>query len=643
MAKIKPQQLNDAALRCLADKRLGNSKEAPPTVLEAQRLLQELEVYKIELELQNAELTKARNDVEAALEKYTDLYDLAPVGYFTLDRRGTINGVNLTGSSIMGLERSRLLSRRFDHFVADESRATFAALLDKIFAESGKASCEVALRHRGNTQLPVQIEAVASGDECHIAVIDISKRKHAEAALGSEQEAAKKLRMEKEAAEEALRNEKEAAKEVLRKQKSAAEALEKEKAAAKALRAEKEASKTLRLEKAAAEETARIKSQFLANMSHELRTPMTGILGMLQLALDEEIAPVPRKYLETTLGSAGSLLRILNDILDMAKIEAGKLTLERHPFSLRRCIDEAADLFTPILLRKGLVFSSSIADEVPDTVLGDQLRLRQVLINLIGNAVKFTEKGTVSLQLSARPSDRTGSHEFTFSLSDTGIGIPDDKKELLFQAFSQVDTSHSRSFGGTGLGLAISREILGLMGGTISFESEEGVGSTFYFSIPLAEAVSPDAPTYATQPAPMETAVATPKEEPTRRLLLAEDDVTISEILGVLLSRYNYRVDFANTGKMAVELWQKREYDLVLMDVQMPLLNGFQATSAIRELERERGSHTPIVAMTAHALKEDEQRCLAAGMDAYISKPIDFMQALQVISSVLLRDTGGAC
>ncbi|HBG05529.1 MAG TPA: hypothetical protein DDY22_08265 [Geobacter sp.] len=366
---------------------------------------------------------------------------------------------------------------------------------------------------------------------------------------------------------------------------------------------------------------------------------MTGILGMLQLALEEEIPAVPRRYLETTLSSAGSLLRILNDVLDMSKLDAGKLTIEQQPFSLRSCIGEAADLFTPELLRKRLFFASSVGDEVPDLVLGDQLRLRQILINLIGNAVKFTEKGKVFLRLSAQRCAGTGQHDFTFSVTDTGIGIPDSMKGVLFQAFSQVDSSHSRSFGGTGLGLAISREIVELMGGTISFESEEGAGSTFSFTITLAQDGERDAMPQG-EPRPAQTPCLTPSEERPRHLLLAEDDATISQILGVLLRRENYQVDFAENGLRAMEMWQRGQYDLVLMDVQMPLLNGLEATGAIREQERERGCRTPIIAMTAHALKEDEQRCLQAGMDAYISKPIDFKVTLQAIRELLRQHCG---
>ena len=380
------------------------------------------------------------------------------------------------------------------------------------------------------------------------------------------------------------------------------------------------------------------KSQFLANMSHELRTPMTGILGMLQLTLEEDLPPVPRDYLETTQRSAQSLLQILNDILDMSKIEAGKLTIEVKPFSLSGCIAEAVDIISPEVRRKGLDFAISVAKEIPKTVVGDHARLRQILLNLIGNAVKFTDHGKVEVHAFAGRMSSEGKREFTIAVTDTGIGIPDDKKDLLFQSFSQVDASHSRSYGGTGLGLAICRELVELMGGTISFESKAGAGSTFSFTIPLGEDEAEIiAPTVAIAPEPEKISV--PEGESSPHLLLAEDDPTIRQMLGVMLAKSNYRLDVAEDGRKAVEMWETGEYDLVLMDIQMPLMNGFEATRAIREKERKRGGHTFIIAMTAHASKDDEKRCLAADMDAFISKPIDFKECLRLIGQTIKQES----
>lgn len=437
----KKIQLNkNAKLRRLAEKVLKDKARTKLSgTAEFLRLHHELQVHQIELEMQNTELRNARHVLETSLEQYTDLYDFAPVGYFTLDNNGTILRVNLTAAGMVGrVERSTLVGQRFGQFITVEARPTFNTFLEKIFASQAKEVCELALQRNGNAPLIVLVEGMAAttGQECRIALVDITERKRAEETLHMAEMA----------------------------------------------------SEALHLKKEAAEENSRLKDQFLVNMSHELRTPMTCILGMLQFTLQKDLSPELRGYLETTQNSAQSLLRTLNDILDMARFKAGKFTIKENPFSQRRCITEAVDIITPELRRKGLDFSLSVAEEAPDIVVGDQMRLKQVLINLLGNAVKFTDAGKVGVRVTVGRPLSDGKREFTFAITDTGIGIPDDKKELLFQAFNQVDASLSRNFGGTGLGLAISKEIIELMGGTISFESKEGKGSTFYFTLPLEEA-----------------------------------------------------------------------------------------------------------------------------------------------------------
>jgi CheY-like chemotaxis protein len=343
------------------------------------------------------------------------------------------------------------------------------------------------------------------------------------------------------------------------------------------------------------------------------------------------------------MSSARSLLRILNDILDMAKFEAGKLSIEEQPFSPKWCISEAVDFITPEVRRKGIGFAILGAENVPDIVVGDQVRLRQVLTNLIGNAVKFTEKGKVVVRVTAAGESVDGKREHTFAITDTGIGIPDDKKDLLFRAFSQVDASHSRRYGGTGLGLAISRDIVELMGGTISFVSEEGVGSTFSFTIPFGETKLEHDALPAIESISPETIITVQEGVRIPRILLAEDDSNIRHFLGLLLKRSNYNIDVAEDGAKAIEMWEREEYDVVLMDVQMPRVDGFEATRIIREKEQERGGHTPIIAMTAHASQEDVESCLAAGMDDYISKPIDFERTLRVICEIIRKKSSGDC
>jgi PAS domain S-box-containing protein len=712
MTVKKGYHTEDSELRRGAEKRHGESKGAGSrTGDEASRLLHELEIHRIELEMQNEELIKARNQVETVLEKYSDLYEFAPVGYFTLNRAGTIGSVNVTGSSLLGLERSELNGRRFQLFVADADRPVFNAFLEKAFMSLAKETCEVALLNAGVSRIIGQIEALAaaSGQECRIAVIDISDRKRADEALQKVEEAADEAlqkveaavdqalrqveeteglpRQVEETAKEARRKVEETAKDARHKvegatlearrkvteaaktaekllrekgstalafgkiqesaelarikvEKATEAAFQKVRATAEVLQKGKEASDIFRQEKAVAEAATRAKSQFLANMSHELRTPMTGVLGMLDLALSGNLEADQREFLSAAHSSALSLVRILNDILDLTKIEMGKLLIEDKPFDLRQCVEDTLNILYPVVKIKGIGLDFTVAGDVPKVMIGDQARINQVLTNLAGNAVKFTEKGKVEIRVSAGRSAPGAKRKVTFSVADTGIGIPGDKNHLLFHSFSQVDGSHSRSYGGTGLGLAISKEIVERMGGTITFSSEEGVGSTFSFSVPMAEAPRGSDLQSAALSQPAQSAAPAP-ERAKLRLLLAEDDATILKFLGLMLNRANYQVDFAENGMKAVEMWEKGAYDLLLMDVQMPRLNGFEATGAIREKERKIGGHTPIVAMTAHASKEDEQRCLDAGMDAFIPKPIDFAATLLVIEEILQRESGG--
>ncbi|HBA87237.1 MAG TPA: hypothetical protein DCZ75_04395 [Geobacter sp.] len=712
MVEKKGSQIDHIELRRVAEERQGESKGAESRQGDdARRLLHELEVHKIELEMQNEELIKAKAEVETIVEKYSDLYEFAPVGYFTLNREGTIRNVNLTGSNLLGIERSQLNGRRFQLFINDEDRPVFTTFLDKVFTSLAKETCEVALLNAGVSQIIGQIEAMAatSGQECHIALIDITERRQAEEALEKVEVAADEaLQKVEEAVGKALRKVEEteglppkaeetakearrkiedtakdarqkveeatmqarrkvteaakAAETLLRKKgltdiafgkvKESAElarikvdkateaAIQKVRATAEVLQKGKEASDIFRQEKAIAEAATRAKSQFLANMSHELRTPMTGVLGMLDLALSGNLEADQREFISAAHSSALSLVRILNDILDLTKIEMGKLLIEDKPFALRRCVEDTLSILYPVVKIKGIGLDFTVAGDVPQVMVGDQTRINQVLTNLAGNAVKFTEKGKVEIRVSVGRRAPGAKRKVTFTVADTGIGIPSDKKHLLFHSFSQVDESHSRSYGGTGLGLAISKEIVERMGGEIAFTSEEGVGSTFSFSVPMAEAPRESDLQSAAVSRSAETASPAP-ERVKLRLLLAEDDATILKFLGLMLNRSNYQVDFAENGMKAVEMWEKGQYDLVLMDVQMPRLNGFEATGAIREKERERGGHTPIVAMTAHASKEDEQRCLDAGMDAFIPKPIDFATTLQVIGDILKQKSSG--
>jgi signal transduction histidine kinase/CheY-like chemotaxis protein len=386
--------------------------------------------------------------------------------------------------------------------------------------------------------------------------------------------------------------------------------------------------KELELAKTAAEAASLAKSQFLANMSHEIRTPMHGVLGMAHLALTSRTLAESREHLDTLCGTAEGLLQIINDILDFSKVEAGKMTVEHVPFSLPRLLDEVRKVVTPQASAKGLQLQCQAAETVPAVVVGDPARLRQILVNLLGNAVKFTSVGSVTFkveQIAAQPtSQETSLH---FQVCDTGIGIPVEQQETIFEAFGQADSSVTRRFGGTGLGLTICSQLVQLMGGRIWVASTPGAGSTFQFTctvgIAASESLAEPAPDLVEKQSPL-------------YILLAEDNPVNQKVATAMLSKHGHQVTVASTGVEAVAAWEAETFDVILTDNQMPKMGGLEAVQRIRERERATGRRrTPVVALSASAMIGDRERFLSAGMDAFLAKPFRASELYAVLRQVV--------
>jgi PAS domain S-box-containing protein len=383
----------------------------------------------------------------------------------------------------------------------------------------------------------------------------------------------------------------------------------------------------LRRMKEAAEAANRAKSAFLANISHEIRTPLSGVLMAANLAVADHPSASQKEYLDIIIASGKSLQLLLNDVLDLSKIEAGKMELQAADFSIRECLADCIRLLGNNARQKGLGLKLIVADSVPDLASGDALRLRQIVLNLLGNAIKFTESGSITI--SARGDAALGGRlPVEFSVEDTGIGIPPEKHSLVFHEFEQAENTTSRLFGGTGLGLAISSKLTQLMGGRMWLESVVGLGSTFYFTANFG-------PPAASPELPRDSGAGAVAADEILRVLIAEDNAVNRRLAVRQLEKYGHLVKAVSNGSEAVETSSQYTFDVILMDVHMPEMDGIQATRAIRQRERTSGLHVPIIALTAGAMTQDRDACLEAGMDAYVSKPIYPAELLATVSRVL--------
>jgi PAS domain S-box-containing protein len=385
-----------------------------------------------------------------------------------------------------------------------------------------------------------------------------------------------------------------------------------------------------------AEAANRAKSNFLANMSHEIRTPMNGVIGMTELALELALDPAQRDYLSLAASSAQALMAVINDILDISKIEANRVDIESIDFSLSDVIQHSLKPVEAMARKKGLAFVLTQSPGLPDHVMGDPTRLRQVLLNLCDNAVKFTPAGHVAVHVGGAPVVG-GGFDLTVAVSDTGIGIAPEQQSTVFEIFSQADASTTRQYGGSGLGLTISAKLAVLMGGGIALDSVSGQGSTFTLRLRLGMPQGVHHPAVMLAPARTQATGVVPQRPSAFQVMLVEDNPVNQILCGTILKKLGHTVALANHGREALDLFAQQPWDVILMDMQMPVMDGLEATRAIRALELP-GQHTPIVAMTANAMETDRQLCLEAGMDDYLSKPFKFAHLQAILEKAVSRN-----
>ena len=539
--------------------------------VEVVKLIHKLEVHKIELEMQNEELLSAIEQTVTATEKCIKLYDFLPSAYFNLSKEGNVIAVNSYGSRLLGKDRFKLINSRLGFFISDETKLVFNLFLEKVFKDGLKESCEVVLMSKDAKPSYVILTGIISTDneQCHIIMMDITDRKSVEMELIK-------------AKEEAM-------------------------AASKA------------------------KTNFLANMSHEIRTPLNGIVGFTDLLMTSSLDEDQLEYMSIINESANTLIHIVNEVLDFSKIEAGKLELEISETNIFELSNQVIGLFKYQTMNKKIDLRLNLDANVPEFVQADVTRLKQILANLISNAVKFTHSGAITLDVSEIRTSNIYSSAIKFSVKDTGIGIEEVNSEKIFKSFMQCDSSICRQFGGTGLGLTISNQLLDLMSSTLNLESKIGEGSNFFFTVQFKKSNQKETST-SDNAGRKNDDKRTPLAALSYHKILVVEDNRINMFLAkTLLKRIIPSSDIieATDGDDAVEKYIMEQPDVVLMDVQMPNKNGYDATYEIRKSKG--AENIPIIAMTAGILMDEKEKCFESGMDDYLPKPIIIADLMRIL------------